>query len=219
MFAVPLGLFAVSLPDELRPRAFGINAAMWGVSALIGPALGAVLTATVGWRWVFWINLPLIAIVAWSARARAARPGRPEPERSGERARFNIAGPVLLGLVVAVLLALTKHWLPPLLLAPLALVPAAAFFVHERRTAPAGLHAHRQLDRRQRRRLRGRASRSWAPRRTCRCSSRSASRTDDVPGVGRGRAAPLHARLDGRVDGRGAHRIAAAEPDRCSGRR
>src|SRR5439155_7373740 len=61
MFAVPLGLFAVSLPDELRPRAFGINAAMWGVSALIGPALGAVLTATVGWRWVFWINLPLIA--------------------------------------------------------------------------------------------------------------------------------------------------------------
>ena len=76
MFAVPLGLFAVSLPDELRPRAFGINAAMWGVSALIGPALGAVLTATVGWRWVFWINLPLIAIVAWSA-ARALRGGSP----------------------------------------------------------------------------------------------------------------------------------------------
>ncbi len=49
-------------------------------------------------------------------------------------ARFNIAGPVLLGLVVAVLLALTKHWLPPLVLAPLALLPAAAFFFHERRT-------------------------------------------------------------------------------------
>jgi MFS family permease len=132
MFAVPLGLFAVSLPDELRSRAFGINAAMWGVSALIGPALGAVLTATVGWRWVFWINLPLIAGVAWSA-ARALRGVRPR-DRSARPARLNIAGPALLGLVVAVLLALTKHWLPPLVLAPVALVPAVAFFVHERRT-------------------------------------------------------------------------------------
>ena len=73
MFAVPLGLFAVSLPDELRPRAFGINAAMWGVSALVGPLLGAVLTSTVGWRWVFWINLPLIAVVAWAAKLALGR--------------------------------------------------------------------------------------------------------------------------------------------------
>jgi MFS family permease len=54
MFAVPLGLFALYVPNELRPRAFGLNAAMWGVSALIGPALGAALTGSVGWRWVFW---------------------------------------------------------------------------------------------------------------------------------------------------------------------
>ena len=31
MFAVPLGLFALYVPDALRPRAFGLNAAMWGV--------------------------------------------------------------------------------------------------------------------------------------------------------------------------------------------
>ena len=43
---------------------------------------------------------------------------------------------MLLGLVVAVLLALTKHWLPPLVLAPLALVPAVVFVFHERRTPP-----------------------------------------------------------------------------------
>jgi MFS family permease len=133
MFAVPLGLFAVSIPDALRPRAFGINAAMWGVSALIGPALGAALTATVGWRWVFWINLPLIAIVAWSA-TRALR-GLPARERPARDAPFNIAGPALLGLVVAVLLALTKSWLPAEVLAPVALLPAAAFFLHERRTS------------------------------------------------------------------------------------
>jgi len=46
---VPLGLFAVSIPDALRPRAFGINAAMWGVSALVGPLLGAVLWPVLSW--------------------------------------------------------------------------------------------------------------------------------------------------------------------------
>jgi MFS family permease len=106
---------------------------MWGISALIGPALGAVLTATVGWRWVFWINLPLIACVAWSA-ARALRVIHP-PKRPARDAPLNIVGPALLGLVVAVLLALTKHWLPPLALAPVALVPAVAFVLHERRTS------------------------------------------------------------------------------------
>ena len=90
MFAVPLGLFALYVPNELRPRAFGLNAAMWGVSALIGPALGAALTGSVGWRWVFWVNLPLIAIVAWAARlalqshpAREPKHDRPAAERRG----------------------------------------------------------------------------------------------------------------------------------------
>ena len=132
MFAVPLGLFAVSIPDALRPRAFGINAAMWGVSALIGPALGAVLTATIGWRWVFWVNLPLIAGVAWAGAA--ALHGRPRPAAAGTRQVLNLTGPALLGLIVVALLALTKHWLSPLVLVPLALVPALAFLGHERRT-------------------------------------------------------------------------------------
>jgi MFS family permease len=144
MFAVPLGLYAVSIPDALRPRAFGINAAMWGVSALIGPALGAALTATVGWRWVFWINLPLIAIVAWSA-TRALRGLEPR-ERPARDAPLNIAGPALLGLVVAVFLALTKDWLPAAALAPVALIPAVAFFLHERRTSqPVFTHTANSL--------------------------------------------------------------------------
>jgi MFS family permease len=139
MFAVPLGLFAVSIPDALRPRAFGINAAMWGVSALVGPLLGAVLTATAGWRWVFWINLPMIAIVAW-AGAMALR-GRPRPP-AGAHQQLNLIGPVLLGAIVAVLLAVTRRWLPPAYLVPLAVVPALLFVWYERRTtAPVFTHS------------------------------------------------------------------------------
>jgi hypothetical protein len=133
MFAVPLGLFAVSIPEPLRPRAFGINAAMWGVSALVGPLLGAVLTATVGWRWVFWINLPMIATVAWAGAMSLRGRGRPATAEGGQP--LNLIGPVLLGAVVAVLLAVTRRWLPAAFLVPLAIVPAALFIWHERRAA------------------------------------------------------------------------------------
>jgi MFS family permease len=128
MFAVPIGLFALYVPDRLRPRAFGLNAAMWGVSAAIGPALGAALTGTVGWRWVFWVNLPLIAIVAWAARLAL----RQHPEREpAAKERINVLGPALIALTVLPLLltADDPRW------AILAVIPAAAFVVYERRTA------------------------------------------------------------------------------------
>jgi MFS family permease len=123
MFAVPLGLFALYVPDDLRPRAFGLNAAMWGVSAVIGPALGAALTGTVGWRAVFWINLPLIAIIAWCGLL--AMRHHPPRAQDGELRPLNAVGPALLGLVVLALLV------EP----PAAVVPALLFLFHERRTA------------------------------------------------------------------------------------
>jgi MFS family permease len=132
MFSVPLGLFAVSVPEALRPRAFGANAAMWGVSALIGPALGAILTGTIGWRWVFWVNLPMIAGVAWAARL--ALRGQARPPAHAARHALNLVGPMLLGLMVALLLALARQSLPAALLVAAALAAAAAFVWYERRT-------------------------------------------------------------------------------------
>ncbi|HEX5147532.1 MAG TPA: MFS transporter, partial [Candidatus Limnocylindrales bacterium] len=41
-----------------RARMQGLFSGVWGVSAIVGPALGGVITTTVGWPWVFEINLP-----------------------------------------------------------------------------------------------------------------------------------------------------------------
>ena len=46
-----------------RARMQGVFSGVWGVSAIVGPALGGIITTTVGWPWVFEINLP-VGIVA-----------------------------------------------------------------------------------------------------------------------------------------------------------
>lgn len=44
---------------EQRARMQGVFSSIWGVAAILGPALGGFLTGSVGWRWVFFINLPI----------------------------------------------------------------------------------------------------------------------------------------------------------------
>ncbi|GAA2371615.1 MFS transporter [Dactylosporangium salmoneum] len=89
-------------PDRGRP--FGLLGATIGVSTAVGPLLGGLLIqafgAAQGWRWIFYINVPIGAV----AIALAARwlPGRPEERR--ERESLDPFGVVLLGVGVLLLL-------------------------------------------------------------------------------------------------------------------
>ncbi len=55
-----------------RGKVQGIIGAVWGTSGAIGPLLGSLLATTIGWRWIFWINIPFalaaIGIVALAYR-------------------------------------------------------------------------------------------------------------------------------------------------------
>ena len=44
---------------ERRGKALGIMAAAQAVGFALGPTLGGLLLGTLGWRWVFWVNVPL----------------------------------------------------------------------------------------------------------------------------------------------------------------
>jgi EmrB/QacA subfamily drug resistance transporter len=46
-------------PLEQRARITGAFSTIWGVSGLLGPAIGGFLTEYVSWRWVFYVNFPL----------------------------------------------------------------------------------------------------------------------------------------------------------------
>ena len=57
---VALSIVANVFPDpKARARAVGVWGAVAGVSLAAGPLLGGVLTQTVGWRAIFWVNLPI----------------------------------------------------------------------------------------------------------------------------------------------------------------
>ncbi|MFZ3597500.1 MFS transporter [Streptomyces sp. BH104] len=48
---------------ERRAKAQSMLSMVWGVAAVLGPVVGAAVTEVWGWRWVFFLNVPLCAFV------------------------------------------------------------------------------------------------------------------------------------------------------------
>ncbi|MGH3294150.1 MAG: MFS transporter [Trebonia sp.] len=70
-------------PSE-RARAIGVWGGVFGLSMAMGPVVGGVLVDSVGWRGVFWVNIPVgIAAIVFTAlfvpESKAARARRPDP--------------------------------------------------------------------------------------------------------------------------------------------
>ncbi|GAA0370761.1 MFS transporter [Actinoallomurus spadix] len=61
-----VALVSVSMPRERLRQGLGLQAAGQALGLALGPTVGGLLVASVGWRWVFWINVPVgcAAIVA-----------------------------------------------------------------------------------------------------------------------------------------------------------
>ncbi len=74
LVALPYALVRIVFRAALWPRALAMVSGMWGVSTLLGPALGGVFAELGLWRAAFWSLLPLIALfVAIGVRVLPAR--------------------------------------------------------------------------------------------------------------------------------------------------
>lgn len=122
---------------EQRARVQGLTSAVWGTSAVAGPTIGGILTETLSWRWVFYVNVPFglasLLLIALALRERVERRAH----------RIDYAGAVSLTAgLTALLLGLLqpgqgRSWTDPLTVAGLVsgLGLLGAFVVIERRAA------------------------------------------------------------------------------------
>jgi EmrB/QacA subfamily drug resistance transporter len=87
-----LPLFTSVLPPERRGGAFAAMGAMSGLAVLAGPTLGGLIVTSWGWRWIFYVNVPIGVLTI--ALALVLLPDL----RPGRRHRLDASGVALLTL-------------------------------------------------------------------------------------------------------------------------
>ena len=64
IFPSSWAIMTSAFPVEQRGFAFGIQTTVGGIFMALGPLVGGLLSQHVSWRWIFWVNLPVVAAVA-----------------------------------------------------------------------------------------------------------------------------------------------------------
>jgi MFS family permease len=142
-----VALVVTSVPARTRRAALGVQAAAQAVGLASGPVVGGLLVATAGWRWVFFLNVPVgvLAVVAGvyllpRTRGPAGQllAGQPPAGRRGT----DPGGTVLLAsattagmLAISALSGLGAPGWAAAVFAGVAVLTGAALLRHERRVA------------------------------------------------------------------------------------
>ncbi|MEW2495542.1 MFS transporter [Streptomyces nodosus] len=140
MFATTLPLLGTVYQGKQRSTALGVWGAISGAAAAVGPVLGGLLTDGPGWRWIFFVNLP-VSVLAVVLTLRVVPESRPVT-REGSRVRVDFAGLVAFavcagGVTYGAVRAGDHGWSEPGTLASftVALMALGVFLAVERRAA------------------------------------------------------------------------------------
>jgi EmrB/QacA subfamily drug resistance transporter len=134
---LPLALAALSaaFPPQRRAWALGIFSSVTGIAVLAGPVVGGAVTQGLAWPWIFWLNVPIGAVMIPLILTRMTA-------TAGTSANLDPVGLILatggaLGLVWALIRANSVGWASPDTVTTLAAgaLLAVVFVVWELRTA------------------------------------------------------------------------------------
>ncbi|MBM3473228.1 MAG: DHA2 family efflux MFS transporter permease subunit [Armatimonadetes bacterium] len=102
--ATGAALLVDAWPGEQRGRVMGLMGMIVSVGLMTGPPLGGLISGALGWRWIFYVNLP-ISVVGIGLATFALRG---TTDARGRLSAFDVPGALTLGLsMVALCLALT----------------------------------------------------------------------------------------------------------------
>ncbi len=59
-----LALISDTFPESERGRAIGIWTSITGLGVALGPVLGGIITSALSWRWIFFVNIPILTVAA-----------------------------------------------------------------------------------------------------------------------------------------------------------
>lgn len=116
-------------------RALGIQAAVQATAMALGPFVGAILVATVGWRAIFYVNVPIGIVGGIAAHLVLPRHHSPGPQRTIDYPGIALFTFALMGIALSVNQAQTSGWAASVVLAEMTVgvVALAGFILTERR--------------------------------------------------------------------------------------
>ena len=71
-----LALLSAAFGPQQRARALGLFAAITGLATLGGPTVGGAIVQSLSWQWIFWLNLPIGAVLVPLVRIRLSESDR-----------------------------------------------------------------------------------------------------------------------------------------------
>ncbi|MFV0464393.1 MAG: MFS transporter [Nostocoides sp.] len=102
-------------PSE-RARAIGVWGAMFGTSMAVGPVIGGILVDGLGWRSIFWLNVPIVAAALWLTARYVPESRADHPRRLDPWSQILVATS-LAALVFAIIEGENLGWRSPAILA------------------------------------------------------------------------------------------------------
>lgn len=146
-----LAIIAATFEGAERGRAVGVWTAWAGIATLIGPAGGGALVGALSWRWIFWVNTPLIVATLWITRRAVRESSDPDACPGVDYVGIALSAVALGGPVFALVQQPVEGWGSPLVGVPLVvgILAMVAFVLWEQRTRapmlPLSLFANRNF--------------------------------------------------------------------------
>ena len=97
IYALSFIVVGILYPPQMRAKMQGIISSIWGLASILGPLAGGIIVENMSWRWIFFVNLPLVAIASPLIVS-----GLKEQQREKRNPRLDLAGTVslLIGLLL-----------------------------------------------------------------------------------------------------------------------